>query len=61
MASSGFSRPRENPYAQRQGPYPPSRGDYDNAPDSGDPFNNMNSSTAHLAASPGYYDQNNGR
>jgi hypothetical protein len=58
MASSGYPRPLDNPYAQRQGP---SRGDYDSTPDLSDHYNNMNSSTARLAPSPGYYDQNNGR
>jgi hypothetical protein len=54
MAS--YPRPLDNPYAQRQGP---SRGDYDSTPDLSDHYN-MNSSTARLAPSPGYYEQNNG-
>lgn len=71
MASPGYPRPmdpRNGPYPpQRQGsspqgpPFSSPRRDYDDISELGDHYNNMNSSTARLAGSPGYYDQSNGR
>jgi len=56
--------PRNAPFSpqplQQGPPFPSPRREYDDASELGDHYNSMNSSTARLAGSPGYYDQNNG-
>ncbi|KXN89269.1 1,3-beta-glucan synthase component FKS1 [Leucoagaricus sp. SymC.cos] len=69
MASPGYPRPtdpRNTPYTpQHQGtlqsgpPFPSPRREYDESSELGEHYNSVNSSTARLAGSPGYYDQSN--
>ena len=67
MAAPEYTRtldPRNAPYPpqplQQGPPFSSPRREYDDASELGDHYNSMNSSTARLAGSPGYYDQNNG-